>query len=165
MVIFAAERQPDAAAGPREQAQKAETAAGSGAVTGEATIHYTICGGDAFSTATSSDAASSERGQDAPYLFHFRQQREDVTHNIPCSRIESFPRSGNEGLYGWTTIPSDGRIHRREDLIGTWQGYVTDIHESIHTPDEYETRRLVEWVLEPLGGATDKYRKRLTYRR
>ncbi len=160
MVIFAAERQPGAAAGPRKRAPEAGTAAGSGAVAGEATTHHPISGGDAVST-----AASYGRGTETAYLVRFHEQRDDFTAGIPCSRIESFPRSGNEGLYGWTTIPSDGRIHRREDLIGTWQGYVTDIHESIHTPDEYETRRLVEWVLEPLRGATDKYRKHFTYRR
>jgi len=78
------------------------------------------------------------------YLERFRKQRKDTSKNIPWKKVEWFPKSGNEGLYGWTYLQAD-RIHLREDL-GEKQEEV-DVHESIHTNDEYETRVLTSWIL------------------
>jgi len=99
------------------------------------------------------------------YLEKFRLDRQDFTNNVPSRRIETFPKSGNEGLYGWTFRPSDGRIRRREDLIGTFKGLETDIHENIHTSDERETRYLTAWIMEHLTKENNKYHKEVSYRR
>jgi len=40
---------------------------------------------------------------------------------------------------------------RRADLTGQTARMV-DIHESIHTPDEYETRVLTSWIMEKVRG-------------
>ena len=84
------------------------------------------------------------------YLELHRLAKKDFTRNVPSQRIETFPVSGNRGLYGWTLLPTDGKIRRREDLYGTIEGLITDVHENIHTPDERETRYLVDQLLEPL---------------
>lgn len=90
------------------------------------------------------------------YLEKFRKERRDFTRFIPAKKIEKFPRSGNESLLGWTYL-GDDRIHLREDLEGERKLEV-DIHESIHTNDEYETRRIVEEILEGLKSKERKYK-------
>jgi hypothetical protein len=84
------------------------------------------------------------------YFELHRLSKKDFTRNVPSQRIETFPVSGNRGLYGWTLLPTDGKIRRREDLYGTIEGLITDVHENIHTPDERETRYLTDALLEPL---------------
>ncbi len=79
------------------------------------------------------------------YLEKSREARRDLTRFFPWKDIEHFPKNGNEGLYGFT-YRIDGKIHLREDLEGE-QKARTQIHESIHTPDEYETRVLTEWIM------------------
>ena len=101
--------------------------------------------------------------QSEDYLERFRRDREDVTNNIPWKKQEHFPRSGNEGLYGFT-YRHDGKIHVREDLIDS-KRTETIIHESIHTPDEYETRRLTAWIMESFLKENNKYHKHTNYKR
>ncbi len=94
------------------------------------------------------------------YLEEWRRLRKDFSNNIPGKLIEEFPVSGNEGLYGWTFLPDDGKIRRREDLRGTDRGLETDIHENIHTPDERETRYLTAEILKGIQGEKrGKYEK------
>ena len=69
----------------------------------------------------------------------------DFTDRVPGKNLETFPVSGNEGLYGYTFL-GDIRAWRRDDLSGNFAKMV-DIHESIHTPDEYETRILTDWIM------------------
>ena len=89
------------------------------------------------------------------YLERFKQERKDCTKTIPFQAVESFPRSGNEGLFGWTYKNKDGKIRVREDL--TWGKRIeTDIHESIHTSDEYETR-VVTWSI--MGSMFERRKK------
>lgn len=99
------------------------------------------------------------------YRARFRRERIDFTNNVPSQKIDTFPVSGNRGLYGWTFRPSNGRINRREDLIGTLEGLITDVHENIHTPDERETRYIVAWMLEPLFKEKNKYKREIEYTR
>lgn len=93
------------------------------------------------------------------YLERFRRQaREAFLMAIPLTGVKWFPRSGNEGLYGYTYRQS-GKIAMREDLKGNLEEKAdTDIHESIHTSDEYETRRITEWILGFLDGTKKKYK-------
>ena len=70
------------------------------------------------------------------YLEKFRREADlSFLNTHPLTKIEWFPRSGNEGLYGFTYRHS-GKIGLREDL-NPKEKLDTDIHESIHTPDEY----------------------------
>jgi len=90
------------------------------------------------------------------YLQRFMQHRTDVTRFIPNQGMKKFPKSGNEGLYGWTYKNKDGAIRIRDDLMGAMKMEV-DIHESIHTPDEYETRVITWWIMAGM------FKRRTTY--
>ena len=92
----------------------------------------------------------TEKGKQ--YLEEWRRVRNDFSSNIPGKIIEEFPVSRNEGLYGWTFLPDDGKIRRREDLKETYRGLETDIHENIHTVDERETRYLTAEILKGIFG-------------
>ncbi len=83
----------------------------------------------------------------ASYLERRNQALHDFTDRVPGKHMNTFPSSGNAGLYGFTYI-GDQRVWRRDDLIGTEFAKMVDVHESIHTPDEYETRRITEWMME-----------------
>ena len=50
------------------------------------------------------------------YLELHRLAKKDFTRNVPSQRIETFPVSGSRGLYGWTLLPTDGKIRRRAVL-------------------------------------------------
>ena len=50
------------------------------------------------------------------------------------------------GILGYTYL-GESFMARRDDLTGSTARMV-DIHESIHTPDEYETRILTDWIME-----------------
>ncbi len=85
--------------------------------------------------------------QNQEYLKKCQEQRNDPSFFLPIPIINRFPRNGNEGLYGWT-IRGSGIINQRDDLHLSgdwWRNYV---HEAIHTDDEYETKRLTEWIVE-----------------
>ena len=68
-----------------------------------------------------------------------------MSQRVPLKWLNIFPSSGAGGLLGFTYL-GDNSIHLREGLIG--QKRMVDIHESIHTPDEYETRVLTDWIME-----------------
>ena len=80
------------------------------------------------------------------YLDRRIEAMHDFTDRVPGKQLHTFPVSGNEGLFGFTYL---GGIHvwRRDDLIGTKFAEEVDVHESAHTDNEYETRRIVEWMM------------------
>lgn len=83
------------------------------------------------------------------YLERFRIDREDFSKFLPAPLINWFPNSGNEGLYGWTLWPNDGRINLNENLnTDERQKNKTDIHESGHHEWEYGTRRWTDWIAD-----------------
>ncbi|MBI2576259.1 hypothetical protein HYV84_03525 [Candidatus Woesearchaeota archaeon] len=55
------------------------------------------------------------------------------------------PKSLMPGVLGFTYL-GENFMARRDDLVGETARMV-DIHESIHTPDEYETRVLTDWIM------------------
>ena len=93
------------------------------------------------------------------YLQRFLQTRNDPTRVIPHQGMKKFAKNGNEGLYGWTYKAKDGAIRIREDLIDL-KKLETDIHECIHTPDEYETRVLTHWILSSMFKVRERYKTR-----
>lgn len=78
------------------------------------------------------------------YLERRLQQANDFTHLIPHKRTEFLPLF-LDGVYGFT-YPNGNYMAIDRDLMPE-QKEKTEVHESIHTPDEYETRRLTEWML------------------
>ena len=80
------------------------------------------------------------------YLERRHEAMHDFTDRVPGKQLHTFPSSGNAGLYGFTYI-GDVNAWRRDDLIGTEFATMVDVHECIHTPDEYETRRITEWMM------------------
>src|SRR3989338_5745026 len=81
------------------------------------------------------------------YLERRHEAMNDFTDRVPGKHLHTFPSSGNAGLYGFTYL-GDQRVWRRDDLIGSEFAKMVDVHECIHTPDEYETRRITEWMME-----------------
>ncbi|MCH8004204.1 MAG: hypothetical protein IH934_06265 [Nanoarchaeota archaeon] len=79
------------------------------------------------------------------YLKRRQDALHDFTDRVPGKNLETFPVSGNEGIYGYTFL-GDIKVWRRDDLSGKFAKMV-DIHECIHTPDEYETRILTDWIM------------------
>lgn len=100
------------------------------------------------------------------YLEKFRKERNNPLRFVPATTVRRFPRSGNEWLYGWT-YRGTGIINQRDDLeLINNKKLENDIHESIHTTDEYETRRLTEWIMDTLFPGDEKYKtKPEEYRR
>lgn len=79
------------------------------------------------------------------YLDRRQDALQDFSDRVPGKQLNTFPVSGNEGLFGYTFL-GDVKVWRRDDLSGDFAKMV-DIHESIHTPDEYETRILTDWIM------------------
>ena len=91
------------------------------------------------------------------YLDKFRADRKDCSRFIPANHLRRFPRSGNEGLYGYTFRLS-GIINAREDLpLNPLEDEMTKDHEGIHTNDEYETREVTKMIREAHHPAKKDY--------
>lgn len=80
----------------------------------------------------------------------YLNRRQEALHNfedrVPGKHVDVLPASVMGGILGFTYLGQD-RMTLRDDLIGETKKMV-DIHESIHTPDEYETRILTDWIME-----------------
>lgn len=78
----------------------------------------------------------------------YKKQRLHQMHNfedrVPGKFVNVFPESLLGGVLGFTYL-GENFMGKREDMIGN---RMVDIHESIHTPDEYETRILTSWIMD-----------------
>ncbi len=70
-------------------------------------------------------------------LQNFTNQLDKTLHIMPKSIIG--------GVSGYTYL-GENFMARRDDLTGS-KALMVDVHEAIHTPDEYETRVLTDWIL------------------
>ncbi|HLC97127.1 MAG TPA: hypothetical protein VJH97_07465 [Candidatus Nanoarchaeia archaeon] len=70
---------------------------------------------------------------------------QDHTHKIDKT-LHIMPTSLMGGVLGYTYL-GENFMARRDDLVGDMARMV-DVHEAIHTPDEYETRVLTSWMLQ-----------------
>lgn len=81
-------------------------------------------------------------------VMSYREEREeklqDFTNRIDKSLV-ILPKSIMGGVLGFTYL-GENYMARRDDLVGSTANMV-DVHEAIHTPDEYETRILTTWML------------------
>ena len=82
-----------------------------------------------------------------PYIQKHIETKNDHTEKVPLKQIHHmWPESIMGGVLGFTYI-GENFMGRRDDLVGWWARMV-DIHESIHTPDEYETRVLTDHIMD-----------------
>ena len=88
------------------------------------------------------------------YMKQHIEDREDMTNMVPLKWLNILPENMMGGVLGFTYL-GENFMGRRADLVGKTARMV-DIHESIHTPDEYETRVLTSWIMEK---ARNKYIK------
>lgn len=79
------------------------------------------------------------------YANSIEKARQDFTNKLDKA-LELLPKSLMGGILGFTYI-GQGKMTRRDDLFGD-MALMVDVHEAIHTPDEYETRVLTEWMLK-----------------
>tara|TARA_Y100000294_G_C8562301_1_gene339513 strand:+ start:1872 stop:2747 length:876 start_codon:yes stop_codon:yes gene_type:complete len=84
----------------------------------------------------------------------YLNRRQDALHNfedrVPGKHVNVFPESIMGGVLGFTYL-GENFMGLRADLTGRLKNMV-DIHESIHTPDEYETRILTDWIMSKPKG-------------
>ena len=78
------------------------------------------------------------------YLNRRHEALHDFSDRVPGKHVDILPASVMGGILGFTYLGQD-RMTLRDDLIGDKK--MVDIHESIHTPDEYETRILTSWIM------------------
>ena len=89
---------------------------------------------------------SSYRRNLIEYIQRHINNKEDMTNRVPLKWLNILPENIMGGVLGFTYL-GENFMGRRADLTGKTARMV-DIHESIHTPDEYETRVLTSWIME-----------------
>ena len=81
------------------------------------------------------------------YFKDFLRKRQDFTDNIPNKKLIVEPKSILGGVLGWTILGWD-TMGKRSDLIySPGMNRYVEVHEGIHTDDEYETRVISDWML------------------
>lgn len=84
------------------------------------------------------------------YLQQHIESKQDTSNMVPLKWLNILPETMMGGVLGFTYL-GENFMGRRADLTGKTARMV-DIHESIHTPDEYETRVLTSWIMEKVKG-------------
>ena len=84
------------------------------------------------------------------YIKKHVEEKEDMSNRVPLKWLNILPETMMGGVLGFTYL-GENFMGRRADLTGKTARMV-DIHESIHTPDEYETRVLTSWIMEKARG-------------
>ncbi len=90
-------------------------------------------------------------------LRDYPSEREDALQDfsgILDKTLHIMPKSIMGGVLGYTYL-GENFMARRDDLVGDMAKMV-DVHEAIHTNNEYETRILTSWILS---------RERVRYKR
>jgi hypothetical protein len=90
------------------------------------------------------------------YLERQRQEKRNLLKFLPATHLKRFPKNGNEWILGWTYRNKDGSSRTRDDLVGK-EHLRVQVHEDIHTPNEYETRRWEEEIMETMFPTKEKY--------
>ena len=82
------------------------------------------------------------------YMKEHIKSKEDMSNRVPLKWLNILPENVMGGVLGFTYL-GENFMGRRADLTGKTARMV-DIHESIRTPDEYETRILTSWIMEKM---------------
>ena len=84
-------------------------------------------------------------------LLNYEEKKEinkqDFSNLAENKWVDVFPEAQMGGILGFTYL-GDGYQALRADMLYSPLGKMVDLHESIHTPDEHETRVLTEWMLD-----------------
>ncbi len=80
---------------------------------------------------------------DRNYSKRIRKAKRDFTMLVPNKRLQRMKMPA--GLYGFTYLGHD--FMAINDSLLPAKNYETQVHEAIHTPDEYETRLLTWWMM------------------
>lgn len=80
------------------------------------------------------------------YFEDLLRQRQDFTNNIPNKKLIIEPKSILGGILGWTILGWDV-MGKRDDMAYSHMNKYVEVHEGIHTDDEYETRVISDWML------------------
>jgi len=81
------------------------------------------------------------------YTQQLIKKRDDFLHNVPNKNLKWHPTQLMGGVLGYTYLGA-GTINKRDDLVfKPGLSYEVDVHESIHTEWEYQTRILTAWML------------------
>ncbi len=102
-----------------------------------------------FRYLTQDSSNSEEEQEDIEYLLHLELSRQDFTNNVPSKQVNHFNDSyAGPGLLGYTYLGSS-HIWLNDKLeFDPYKRLSVAVHEAIHTPDEYETRQLEEWMMD-----------------
>ena len=80
------------------------------------------------------------------YAERLTDQKGDFSERVPFKVLHMKPKNQMGGALGYTFL-GESYMAMRDDLQGELKREV-DIHESIHTPNEYETRVLTWWMMQ-----------------
>ncbi|HLD86976.1 MAG TPA: hypothetical protein VJB12_02845, partial [Candidatus Nanoarchaeia archaeon] len=80
------------------------------------------------------------------YAERLNDQKGDFSERVPFKVLHMKPKNQMGGALGYTFL-GESYMAMRDDLQGELKREV-DIHESIHTPNEYETRVLTWWMMQ-----------------
>lgn len=78
------------------------------------------------------------------YEAQLQEQKQDFTNRLD-KPLHILPESVMGSVLGYTYL-GENFMARRADLTGEKANEV-DVHEAIHTPDEYETECITRWIL------------------
>jgi hypothetical protein len=89
-------------------------------------------------------------------MIDWIKSRVDFSNRIPDKFMtkENLP----SGLYGYTWLGNNQMVI--SDNIDYSQNQKTQLHECIHTNDEYETRRLTDWMMEVIEKIDESFSKK-----
>ncbi len=77
------------------------------------------------------------------YMQKLEESRQDFTNLAPNKWVEKMPLS--PGFYGFTYL-GEQWMGVNDNLLPA-QNFKTQLHEAIHTDNEYETRLITDWML------------------
>ena len=77
------------------------------------------------------------------YQLRREESLQDFSDRVPGKFVHVFPETLLGGILGFTYL-GENFMGKREDMVGN---QMVDVHESIHTDSEYETRLLTSWIL------------------
>jgi len=90
--------------------------------------------------------SASYRGNVKDYMQQHLERLTDFASKVLFQKhLNIIPASFMGGILGYTYL-GENFMARRDDLSGK-TAQMVDLHEAIHTPDEYETRVLTSWIL------------------
>ncbi len=110
----------------------------------EAPIIYTPASPKQRASVQSVNYSPSYRKPFPGYRAAWKAERRNFTKLVPNKTMELMRMP--VGLYGYTFL-GQNYMAINQNLVGKFK-YEVIVHESIHTPDEYETRVLTWWMME-----------------